>query len=99
MGSKVTLLPGTGVKIDPDSIFRKLKEKYGGEEVVSVIFGYIQDDDYPIDLPLSEYMRKSIADGLIEGRYDIRHDPYTLTHVIVNKETGEEIPRIAGNVY
>ncbi len=98
MAKTTVLLPGNRIIID-DANTRRLKERYGGEEVVSVIFGYIKDDDYSFDLPLSEYMRRSIAEGLIEGKYELHHNPYTQTHTVYNKETGDDIPRIAGNVY
>ena len=97
MGKHIILYPASALIYDTTDHI--LKAQYGGEPIVNVTFGHVKDDDFPYGLPLSEYMRKSIVDGLMSGQYDIRHDPDHLTHVVINKATGEEIPRLAASIY
>ena len=47
----------------------KLKEEYGGEQVVEAVYGEL--DDYPSIYDLSMYFRSSIYDKLISGEYKV----------------------------
>ena len=69
---------------------RKLKPKYGGEILCKIIYGTFDDD--PIGaFDLEMYMRKSILDNLLNGKYTIDPESRWKGKLVVLDENKNEI--------
>ena len=69
---------------------RKLKPKYGGEILCKIIYGTFDDD--PIGaFDLEMYMRKSILDNLLNGKYTIDPESRWKRKLVVLDENKNEI--------
>ena len=68
---------------------KKLKEKYGGESLVTVIYGTL--DDYPQILNLEMYMRESVYNKLMSGEYTVSKDSVFCNALVIVDSKGERV--------
>lgn len=77
---------------------KKLKAEYGGEPLLEVSYGIF--DDYPEGpQELTMYMRKSVYDMLISGRYTVAEDSKWRHKLILLDCNGRVVPPLGGAIY
>lgn len=72
---------------------KKLKEEYGGEELLEVCYGSL-DDDPGGAFDMEMYMRKSIYEKLIAGKYKVSPESKWKRKLIVLDVAGNEVPPV-----
>lgn len=72
---------------------KKLKEKFGGESLVKIVYGTF--DDYPQSFEMEMYMRESIYQKLISGEYKVSSDSNIYKRLIIEDSNGDEVRAIA----
>ena len=69
---------------------KKLKHEYGGEILYKVVYGTFDDDPIGV-FDLEMYMRKSILDNLLNGKYTIDTNSRWERKLIVLDESKNKI--------
>lgn len=72
---------------------KKLKEEYGGEELLRICYGSLDDDPVGI-CDLEMFMRQSVFQKVIEGEYKISPESKWKHRLILINSAGDEIPPV-----
>ncbi len=76
----------------------KLKQQYGGEELMKICYGTLDDDpDGACDMEM--YMRKSVYENLMKGTYRVSEDSKWQKRLILIREDGSVVPSLGGHCY
>ena len=72
---------------------KKLKDEYGGEDLMTIQYGFFDDDLRAFDMEM--YMRKSVYEKLMSGEYSVRKDSSIMRRLIIIDKDGQEIKPMA----
>ena len=76
----------------------RLKEEYGGEELIKICYGSF-DDDPGGSVDLEMLMRRSVYEKVMSGEYSVSPESKKRRKLILIDHSGKEVPPIAGTVY
>lgn len=71
---------------------KKLKEEYGGHELMKICYGVF--DDFPGIQDLEMYMRKPVYDKLMSGEYRVSKESHCKRSLIITDKSGNIIEPI-----
>lgn len=77
---------------------KKLRPEYGSEPLLEVTYGIYDDDpDGPAEMKM--YMRRSVYDMLISGRYTVSDDSKWRRKLILLDQGGRVVPPLGATIY